>query len=69
MPYARKRRLENEKKLESVAKKCQKINSFFVPTTKQNEQVQNEGDKTQQQENNLNNNHGDHRHSKVEVLK
>ena len=59
MPYARKRRLENEKKLESVAKKCQKINSFFIPTTKRNEQVQNEEDKTQQQENNLDNNHGD----------
>ena len=31
MPFAQKRRLENEEKLQSDAKKCQKINSFFVP--------------------------------------
>ena len=30
MPYAAKRRLENEKKLKEQASKCKKINSFFT---------------------------------------
>ena len=30
MPYAAKRRLENEKKFKKEASKCQKINSFFA---------------------------------------
>ncbi len=37
MPFAHKRRLENEKKLQSDAKKCQKINSFFVPIERNND--------------------------------
>ena len=33
MPYAAKRRLENEQKLKKEASKCKKINSFFIKSS------------------------------------
>lgn len=42
MPFAHKRRLANDKKLQSDAKKCQKINSFFVPIARNKDGEENE---------------------------
>ena len=42
MPYARKRRLENEKKLQFDARKCKRINSFLLPPKKTRAKKKNE---------------------------